>query len=47
MRQARALALESGDADLAFQLPPESLDRLRGHGIRIDSTWSATRTCCS
>jgi peptide/nickel transport system substrate-binding protein len=45
--QARALALESGDADLAFQLPPESLDRLRGHGIRIDSTWSATRTCCS
>jgi ABC-type transport system substrate-binding protein len=36
--QARALALESGDADLAFQLPPESLDQLRGRGIRIDST---------
>jgi peptide/nickel transport system substrate-binding protein len=36
--QARALALESGEADLAFQLPPESLDRLRGRGIRVGST---------
>jgi len=36
--QARALALESGEADLAFQLPPESLERLRARGFAVKST---------
>jgi peptide/nickel transport system substrate-binding protein len=36
--QARTLALESGEADLAFQLPPESLEGLRARGFAVKST---------